>query len=49
MLPTDRRCPLRMPGAVGRAMREDALLLDADAVVRGPSFRDRLSTVDPEV
>ena len=41
-----RLVPLRMPGAVGRAMRAGGLLLDADGVARGPSFSAWLSTVD---
>jgi hypothetical protein len=44
-----RLVPLRMPGAVGRAMREGGLRLDAGGVVRGPSFQAWLSIVDTHV
>jgi uncharacterized protein YbjT (DUF2867 family) len=42
--PRTRIVPLRMPGAIGRAMRGDALLLDSGGVARGPSFQEWLAT-----
>jgi uncharacterized protein YbjT (DUF2867 family) len=42
--PRTRVVPLRMPGAVGRAMRGDGLLLDSTGVARGPSFQEWLDS-----
>jgi hypothetical protein len=40
--PAARVVPLRMPGALGRAMRDGSLMLDDSGRVRGPSFADWL-------
>jgi len=41
--PRTRVVPLRMPGALGRAVRGDGLLLDSEGVARGPSFQEWLA------
>jgi uncharacterized protein YbjT (DUF2867 family) len=45
LAPQVRVVTLRMPGSVGRAMRDGSLTLDADGMAGGPSFTEWLTSV----